>query len=355
MGSSPGFRNSSAALDAFGSRAQGLAFQNEAADHRGHRGESQHADRDGPGRLKKEHAARRRRRWRFPSCAAWPAWTLRSRHGLRGLGSGGVSVMIAPLTSGNRFGRRGKGFITVRHGSDAEMRFSRWAVCSYRLCHVRPSARDSTPFPSRPDSDRLPRHGSGGPLLWAAAGRRGDDRGVFLGPSLLGLFWPGSGAQLFPPDSMKVLYPDRPVRPGDLHVCRRAGVPRGHRRPETAQRGRRVRGRDGRAVRSRGGCWPFTSSITRRFSASGPPSAGGVFLGASMCITAFPMLARIISFTRARRARPWARWPSAPGRSMTRPLGACWPWCWPASTATSATPYRTSAAARPMSATVFSS
>ncbi|MEP6662783.1 MAG: cation:proton antiporter, partial [Verrucomicrobiota bacterium] len=31
--------------------------------------------------------------------------------------------------------------------------------------------------------------------------------GVFLGPSLLGLFFPGFFTKLFPPDSMKVLFP----------------------------------------------------------------------------------------------------------------------------------------------------
>ena len=31
--------------------------------------------------------------------------------------------------------------------------------------------------------------------------------GVLLGPSLLGLFWPGLFTKLFPADSMKVLFP----------------------------------------------------------------------------------------------------------------------------------------------------
>jgi Kef-type K+ transport system membrane component KefB len=61
-----------------------------------------------------------------------------------------------------------------------------------------------------------------------------------------------------------------------------------------------------------------------------------IFLGASMCITAFPMLARIIHFKglAGTTMGTVASSRSARARSTTRWRGACSRWCWRASTAT---------------------
>src|SRR5258706_3127753 len=62
-----------------------------------------------------------------------------------------------------------------------------------------------------------------------------------------------------------------------------------------------------------------------------------LFLGASMCITAFPMLARIIHFKRL-TGRPWGRSRLGQAHSTTPRPGAWSPWCWPALTTTGPMP-----------------
>jgi Kef-type K+ transport system membrane component KefB len=53
------------------------------------------------------------------------------------------------------------------------------------------------------------------------------------------------------------------------------------------------------------------------------PFEAALYLGACLCITAFPMLARIIY------ARRWARYLLPQGPSTMPPPGACWPWSLP--------------------------
>jgi hypothetical protein len=52
----------------------------------------------------------------------------------------------------------------------------------------------------------LPARGSFGPPLGTTSGRGEMIAGVFLGPSLLGLLFPEVQGQLFPKESLKVLY-----------------------------------------------------------------------------------------------------------------------------------------------------
>ncbi len=51
-----------------------------------------------------------------------------------------------------------------------------------------------------------------------------------------------------------------------------------------------------------------------------------LFLGASMCITAFPMLARNNTLQEAKLVLHGDNAIGA-GQSMMRPLGRCLPWC----------------------------
>jgi Kef-type K+ transport system membrane component KefB len=118
--------------------------------------------------------------------------------------------------------------------------------------------------------------------------------GVFMGPSLLGLLWPGMQHALFPPESLKVLYIGAQLGVG-LYMFL-VGV-------EFDIELLHSRVRSAAAVSIAGMVAPFVlgaalavplikvsglfSEQTRLFEAM-------LFLGASMCITAFPMLARII-------------------------------------------------------------
>ena len=87
------------------------------------------------------------------------------------------------------------------------------------------------------------------------------------------------------------------VGSGPLHVRGRPGVPDGHRAATTQERRGRVAGGHGRAVRPRRG--PGVAALFRHtdlFPRRTTLPEAMLFLGASMCITAFPMLARIIHF-----------------------------------------------------------
>jgi Kef-type K+ transport system membrane component KefB len=120
--------------------------------------------------------------------------------------------------------------------------------------------------------------------------------GVMLGPSLLGLFFPEVGKALFPADSMKVLFPV-----SQLGLAVYMFVVGLEFRMDIVQR------RLGAAVSvslagmavpfvlGAGLAWYFFHH-TKLFPEAVKLREAMIFLGASMCITAFPMLARIIHF-----------------------------------------------------------
>lgn len=120
--------------------------------------------------------------------------------------------------------------------------------------------------------------------------------GVLLGPSLLGLFLPGVFAKLFPPDTLRVLFPI-----SQLGLAAYMFVVGMEFRVDIVQR----RLRSAVAVSLAGMLTPFVLGAalgwffhrhTSLFPAKTSLTEAMIFLGASMCITAFPMLARIIHF-----------------------------------------------------------
>ncbi|MBL9210329.1 MAG: cation:proton antiporter [Opitutaceae bacterium] len=120
--------------------------------------------------------------------------------------------------------------------------------------------------------------------------------GVLLGPSLFGLFFPELFTRLFPPDTLRVLFPV-----SQLGLAAYMFVVGMEFRMDI------VRERLGSAVAVSvagmvtpfvlGGAlgWYFFHHTTL-FPAKTSQLEAVIFLGASMCITAFPMLARIIHF-----------------------------------------------------------
>jgi Kef-type K+ transport system membrane component KefB len=120
--------------------------------------------------------------------------------------------------------------------------------------------------------------------------------GVLLGPSLLGLFFPELFARVFPPDSMQVLFPV-----AQLGLAAYMFVVGLEFRLDIV----RARMRSAVAVSIAGMVAPFIlgavlgwafHSRTALFPARTSLGEAMTFMGASMCITAFPMLARIIQF-----------------------------------------------------------
>ena len=120
--------------------------------------------------------------------------------------------------------------------------------------------------------------------------------GVLLGPSVLGLFWPGVFAKLFPPDTMRVLFPV-----AQLGLAAYMFVVGLEFHTDIVKR----RMRSALAVSVVGMVAPFVGGVAlgwyfHRHTALFPPNTpmlvAMIFLGASLCITAFPMLARIIHF-----------------------------------------------------------
>jgi len=118
--------------------------------------------------------------------------------------------------------------------------------------------------------------------------------GVLLGPSLLGHLFPGLSQQLFPADGMKVLYPI-----AQLGLATYMFVVGLEFRMDIV--GRRMH--TAAVVSAAGMVAPFVLGATLAwlffgrapfFSERTTVSQACVFLGASMCITAFPMLARIL-------------------------------------------------------------
>jgi Kef-type K+ transport system membrane component KefB len=120
--------------------------------------------------------------------------------------------------------------------------------------------------------------------------------GVLLGPSLLGLFWPDVSKMLFPPESLKVLFPI-----SQLGLAAYMFVVGLEFRMDIVSK----RLRSAAAVSMAGMITPFVLGAglawyffhhTELFPEKTSLNEAIIFLGASMCITAFPMLARIIVF-----------------------------------------------------------
>jgi Kef-type K+ transport system membrane component KefB len=120
--------------------------------------------------------------------------------------------------------------------------------------------------------------------------------GVLLGPSVFGLFWPQWSATLFPPDSMKVLFTI-----SQFGLAAYMFVVGLEFRVDIVRR----RFHSAVAVSIAGIITPFILGgglgwwfyhYTRLFPEETSLFEAIIFLGASMCITAFPMLARIIHF-----------------------------------------------------------
>ncbi len=118
--------------------------------------------------------------------------------------------------------------------------------------------------------------------------------GVLLGPSLLGLFFPGVQAALFPAASMTIIYAVAQV--GIALYMFLVGA-------EFKVALVKARGRTAASVSAAGIVVPLVlggalalaiAGDTRFFSAETAPWQGALFMGAAMAITAFPMLARII-------------------------------------------------------------
>lgn len=120
--------------------------------------------------------------------------------------------------------------------------------------------------------------------------------GVLLGPSLFGLFWPDLFVRLFPADSMKVLFPV-----SQLGLAAYMFVVGLEFRVDIV----RNKLHSAIAVSAAGMLAPFVLGAalgwyfvqhTQLFPERTSVTEAVIFLGASMCITAFPMLARIIHF-----------------------------------------------------------
>jgi Kef-type K+ transport system membrane component KefB len=120
--------------------------------------------------------------------------------------------------------------------------------------------------------------------------------GVVLGPSLLGLFWPNVFKWLFPADSMQVLFPV-----SQLGLAAYMFIVGMEFRVDIV----RYRFRSSLAVSVAGMVAPFFLGAglgyyffhqTDLFPERTSLTEAMIFLGASLCITAFPMLARIIHF-----------------------------------------------------------
>ncbi len=120
--------------------------------------------------------------------------------------------------------------------------------------------------------------------------------GVLLGPSLFGLLWPEAFKALFPADSLRVLFPI-----SQLGLALYMFIVGLEFRVDIVRR----RLRSSVAVSVAGMAVPFVLGAglgwyffhhTELFPKATSLTEATLFLGASMCITAFPMLARIIHF-----------------------------------------------------------
>jgi Kef-type K+ transport system membrane component KefB len=159
--------------------------------------------------------------------------------------------------------------------------------------------------------------------------------GVLLGPSLFGLLWPEAQHWLFPwdttqqmRDTQSYLFPA-----SQLGLALYMFIVGMEFRVDIVQR----RLKSSIAVSVAGMVTPFVLGAglawilfhhTESFPKKTSLAEAMLFLGASMCITAFPMLARIIHF---KRLTGTTMGTVALGRVrlMMRPRGVCSPWCLP--------------------------
>ena len=120
--------------------------------------------------------------------------------------------------------------------------------------------------------------------------------GVLLGPSLLGLFFPEVAAKLFPPETLRVLFPV-----SQLGLAAYMFVVGLEFRMDIV----RQQARAAVAVSIAGMAAPFALGAvlgwyfhghTSLFPGRTSVTEAAIFTGSSLCITAFPMLARIIHF-----------------------------------------------------------
>jgi Kef-type K+ transport system membrane component KefB len=118
--------------------------------------------------------------------------------------------------------------------------------------------------------------------------------GILLGPSLLGLLWPGMAARLFPPEMMRILYPVSQVGLATymfvIGLEFRSDIVRGRLRSAMAVS---IAGMVAPFMLGAALGWYFHGH-TSLFPATTTRLDAMLFLGASLCITAFPVLARII-------------------------------------------------------------
>ena len=147
-------------------------------------------------------------------------------------------------------------------------------------------------------------------IVGAIAARMGQPQvvaemiaGVLLGPSLLGLLLPEMSAQMFPKDSMKVLFPA-----SQMGLALYMFVVGLEFRMDIVQKSLKssiavsAAGMAAPFVLGAGLAWVFFH-YTDLFPKATSLEEAMLFLGASMCITAFPMLARIIHFKKLNGTR----------------------------------------------------
>lgn len=120
--------------------------------------------------------------------------------------------------------------------------------------------------------------------------------GIVLGPSLVGLFWPELLAWMFPPETKRIIFPV-----AQLALATYMFVVGLEFRLDIV----RERLRSAVAVSVTGMLAPFALGLAlgwyfHRHTTLFPPGvsllSGSFFLGAALCITAFPVLARLIKF-----------------------------------------------------------
>ena len=152
-------------------------------------------------------------------------------------------------------------------------------------------------------------------IVGAIAARMGQPQvvaemiaGVLLGPSLLGLLLPEMSAQMFPKDSMKVLFPA-----SQMGLALYMFVVGLEFRMDIVQKSLKssiavsAAGMAAPFVLGAGLAWVFFH-YTDLFPKATSLEEAMLFLGASMCITAFPMLARIIHFKKLNGTRMGTAW-----------------------------------------------
>ena len=161
------------------------------------------------------------------------------------------------------------------------------------------------------------------PLRPAPRHRRGGGRHL-LGPSLLGRIWPEPTTSCFPTKSPPPSRHHRPARRHPVHVPGRAGAQR-RRAPRRAARRSPFR-TPASSCRSCSGrrwrLWSLSAAVERDV----PFTSFALFLGVAMSITAFPVLARILTDRRMSKTDAGRDGPGLRRHRRRRRPGACWRW-----------------------------